>query len=98
MRRPYDPLAPIRPRAQRRMAGRYVRSQVLPLLAQLNREFAARSRGTSGYTEALAQRLGGLQANTHSIYAGAENEQRAVDAALANRLAGLGSSVGSEVG
>src|SRR6266542_508876 len=98
----YDPLAPTRPRALRRLARRDVNAQFLPLLAQLNREFGARSQaGQSSIlagTNELAAQLAPLAGQTHDIYAQAQGSQGAVDTALANRLSAAGVSLGGEIG
>lgn len=93
----YNPLAALTPRQQFALARRYSRAQLMPLLAQLDREFTGKQAGAAGYAEQLAGRLAPLAGQTHSIYAGAENEQRSVDEALANRLAAGGQGLDSEL-
>lgn len=101
-RRRYNPLAPLNPRQQQALAGRYVRSQTTPLLNQINREFTGRARSgeqaIAGYTNELANRLAGMQGNVHNIYAGAQAQQQGIDSALAAKIASAGSGVGDEVG
>src|SRR5262245_32563183 len=100
MRRRYNPLRPLTPQQQMALANRYVRSQYAPLIRNINRDFGARARAgeqsIAGYTNQLARELGGMRGETHNIYAGAQESQRAVDTALANRLTAAGQSLGSE--
>lgn len=93
----YDPLAPIPPKRLRKMARAYTRAQFGPLLAQINAYYARQAQaGQSSIaqgTQALAAALGGAASQTHGIYAQAQNQQRADDAALAQYLQAAGQSV-----
>jgi hypothetical protein len=100
--KPYNPLAPTRPKALRRQARADVMAQFAPLLAEINRQFGARSSAGQASilsnTNALAAQLAPLAGQTHDIYAQAQGSQSALDTALANRLTGAGASVGGEIG
>jgi hypothetical protein len=97
----YNYWRPQRPRQLRRQARITVRAEILPLLAQLNREFGKRSsagtQAIAGYTNQLASQLAPMQGQTHQIYAGAQAAQRAEDTALANRLSAAGVDLGGEL-
>jgi hypothetical protein len=85
------------PQAQQKLVTRTVRAQTVPLLASINKEFAARAASgraaVGGYTNALVRDLTPQAEQTHGIYNAALTQQAADDAALANRLAGLGGQV-----
>jgi hypothetical protein len=90
-RRPYDPLAPLTPKAQSRRAMSYILPAIAALNAEFDRRAAVGQEAIRGYTDQAAGQLAPIAGTVHSGYASAIDQQRADDAALAARLAALGS-------
>jgi hypothetical protein len=95
--KPYDPFAPLTPKQQTKQVHKLVSSQTVPLISAINKEYAQHVKSgemaIGGYTNALYRQLQPMAEQTHATYATALGQQAADDAALANRLAGVGGEV-----
>lgn len=82
MAKTYDPFAILTPKQLRRQ-----------LLAQLAPFLSSGSRAIGGYTDALTRALEPAARQTRATYSRAEQEQAAVDDALAKHLSGAGAAL-----
>jgi hypothetical protein len=94
--RPYDPLAPTRPRALRRQVRQDVRMNTKPLIRDITREIDRRAlaggQNISGITAELAKNLGGLAPQEAAIYGAAKQDLGQLDTAIADRLTAAGAT------
>lgn len=87
---PYDPLAPVRPRALRRQVTRDVALSSRPLAAIISRSMKGAAENVSGIANQLAQSLGGYQATERDIYQRQNAELGKIDDNLSSQLGTAG--------
>jgi hypothetical protein len=96
MARRYDPLGPIAPQQQRRLALQYVNALVNPVMrqieAQFNRQLAGGAGLIRGYTNQLQSSLAPLAGQTQQRYTTADQSLAQIDNALSNKLTAAGQS------
>lgn len=92
-----DPLAPRSDQQIRSRVRADVMAETDPQIADINRAITRRSRAETdaigGYTNQLAQALGGYEGRAKSIYGDAQARQAAVDAALSGKLTASGDTL-----
>jgi len=91
---PYNPLAALSPRAQRRQVRQDVRMNTRPFIRQVSGEITRRARSgsqnISGIADELARNLAGAQAQQADIYGRARSSLGDIDTKLADRLGTVG--------
>ncbi|HXH87327.1 MAG TPA: hypothetical protein VNI55_01800 [Gaiellaceae bacterium] len=100
--RPFDAsLAPTSDNMIRRNTTENVRAQIDPIIAEISRSIEARAKAgmgaIGGYTNELAQNLGGFDVKARDIYADAQGRQASVNNALAESARGEGGRLQAEL-
>lgn len=88
--RPYDPLAPLRPRQVRRQVRQDVLANTRPIARMIGARATSGAQNISGIANELAQHLGALAPQERAIYGAAKSDLGGLDTAIADRLAAAG--------
>lgn len=96
-----DPLAPKSPGQIQAGVRSQVNAQINPIIQEIIRSSTAQTKAgmgaIRGYSNQLAQDLGGYQASAKDIYGGAQQSQAALDASIRGALTGQGNELQSDL-